>query len=119
MNLLILLQAKADAAQGAGGSAWGTILMMVLIFAVFYFFMIRPQTKKQKELQQQREQLRTGDKVVTAGGIHGVIKDVKENTFVVEIAKEVKINVDKSSIFLAEEPAKKEAPKEEKDEEKK
>lgn len=117
MNLLIFLQDVDPAAQGQG-NAWGTILMMVLIFVVFYFFMIRPQTKKQKELQQQRDQLKNGDKVVTAGGIHGVIKEVKENTFIIEIAKDVRINIDKSSVFAAEEPAKdkpvKEEPKDEK-----
>jgi len=116
MNLLILLQdTPVDPAQGAGGSAWGTILMMVLIFVVFYFFMIRPQTKKQKELQQQRDQLKNGDRVVTAGGIHGTIKEVKENTLVLEIAKDVKINIDKSSVFPAEEPKKEEPTKDSKD----
>ncbi len=114
MNLLILLQdTPVDPAQGTGGSAWGTILMMVLIFVVFYFFMIRPQTKKQKELQQQRDQLKNGDKVVTAGGIHGTIKDIKESTVVLEIAKDVKINIDKSSVFPVEEPKKEETKKEE------
>lgn len=106
MNLLILLEDVDPAAQGAGGSAWGTILMMVLIFVVFYFFMIRPQTKKQKELQNQRDQLKNGDKVVTAGGIRGIIKDVKEDYFVIEIAKDVKISVDKASVFAVEEPKK-------------
>lgn len=119
MNLLILLQDQA-AQQNPSGNAWGTILMMVLIFVVFYFFMIRPQTKKQKELQEQRNQMKNGDKVVTAGGIHGVIKDVKENTLIIEIAKDVKINVDKSSVFLAEEPAKQvQKAEEKKDDEKK
>ena len=73
MNLLsILLQAPA------GGSQWSGILMMVVIVAIFYFFMIRPQQKKQKEIQKSREALKTGDKVITAGGIYGKIVS---NTF--------------------------------------
>ena len=63
--------------------------MMALIFVVFYFFMIRPQTKKQKELQKQRDNMKKGDKVVTAGGLYGEIKEVQENTFLVTIAKDV------------------------------
>ena len=78
MNLLnILLQAAAPAqGQGCMGGYSG-ILMMVLIFVVFYFFMIRPQTKKQKEIKAQREAMKQGDKVVTSGGIYGKIRDIK------------------------------------------
>jgi len=72
---------------------------------VFYFFMIRPQTKKQKELQKQRESMKKGDKVVTAGGIYGFIKDVQDTTFLVEIAKDVIIKVDKGSIYTVAEDA--------------
>ncbi len=72
---------------------------MILIFVVFYFFMIRPQTKKQKELQKQREEMKKGDKVVTAGGIYGEIKEVQETTFIITIAKDVTIKVSKESVF--------------------
>lgn len=97
MNLLnILLQASQEPQRGSGYSG---ILMMVLIFVVFYFFMIRPQTKKQKEIKAQREALRQGDKVVTSGGIYGKIRDIKENTITVEIADNVRITVDKNSVF--------------------
>lgn len=75
---------------------WG---MMILIFVVFYFFMIRPQTKKQKELQAQREAMKKGDKVVTAGGIYGEIKEVQDTTFIITIAKDVTIKVSKDSVF--------------------
>ena len=100
MNLLnILLQAAAPAqGQGCMGGYSG-ILMMVLIFVVFYFFMIRPQTKKQKEIKAQREAMKQGDKVVTSGGIYGKIRDIKENTITVEIADNVRITVDKNSVF--------------------
>ncbi|MBQ3633979.1 MAG: preprotein translocase subunit YajC [Paludibacteraceae bacterium] len=95
---LILLQA-ADAGAAGQGSQWSFWIMMILIFAVFYFFMIRPQTKKQKELQQQREAMKKGDKVVTAGGIYGEIKEVQESTFIITIAKDVTIKVSKDSVF--------------------
>ena len=73
--------------------------MMILIFVVFYFFMIRPQTKKQKELQAQREAMKKGDKVVTAGGIYGEIKEVQDTAFIITIAKDVTIKVSKESVF--------------------
>lgn len=94
---LVLLQAEAGTAQQ--GNQWSLWIMMILIFVVFYFFMIRPQTKKQKELQAQREAMKKGDKVVTAGGIYGEIKEVQENTFIITIAKDVTIKVSKESVF--------------------
>ena len=98
MNLF-LLQAAAPAPQGGGLSG---ILMMVLIFVVFYFFMIRPQQKRQKEIKKQRENMQVGDKVVTSGGIYGKIREIKEdNTVIIEIAENVRIKVDKSSVFLS------------------
>ena len=93
---LILLQAEGAAPQGSQWSFW---IMMILIFVVFYFFMIRPQTKKQKELQKQREEMKKGDKVVTAGGIYGEITEVQETTFIITIAKDVTIKVSKESVF--------------------
>ena len=94
---LILLQAETSA-QGQGNQ-WSFWIMMILIFVVFYFFMIRPQTKRQKELQKQREGMKKGDKVVTAGGIYGEIKEVQENAFIITIAKDVTIKVSKESVF--------------------
>jgi preprotein translocase subunit YajC len=100
MNLLsILLQAAAPAAGGA--SSYSGILMMVLIFVVFYFFMIRPQSKKQKEIKKQREAMQVGDKVVTSGGIYGKVKELKDTTIIIEIAENVRIKVDKNSVFAA------------------
>ena len=92
---LIYLQAQAGAQQ----NQWSFWIMMIAIFVVFYFFMIRPQTKKQKELQQQRDAMKKGDKVVTAGGIYGEIKEVQENAFIITIAKEVTIKVAKESVY--------------------
>ncbi|MCR5049909.1 MAG: preprotein translocase subunit YajC [Paludibacteraceae bacterium] len=96
LNLIFL---QAQAGQQAAGSQWSFWIMMILIFVVFYFFMIRPQTKKQKELQEQRNAMKKGDKVVTAGGIYGEIKEVQENVFIITIAKEVTIKVAKESVY--------------------
>ena len=104
MNLLsILLQAAPAAKPAAGpmGGGMSMMLMMLLIFVVFYFFMIRPQTKRQKEIQKQREAMKPGDKVVTSGGIYGKIKDIKEKTVTVEIADNVRITVDRNSVFAS------------------
>ena len=95
--MLVFLQ--AGAAQGAGGGGNFTFLiMMVLIFVVMYFFMIRPQQKKQKEMVKFRESLQKGDKIVTIGGIYGVIAEVKERYVLVEVDNNVKLRIDKSSI---------------------
>ncbi len=99
---LILLQATTGQ---EGASQWSFWIMMILIFVVFYFFMIRPQSKKQKELQAQRDALKKGDKVVTAGGIYGEVKEVKENALFITIAKDVVIKVDRQSVFVAAEDA--------------
>ncbi len=80
-------------------SSWANILMIVALIAVFYFMMIRPQQKRQKEIQKFRDGLNTGDAVVTAGGIHGIIKKVDDKTFKIEIANGVSITIDKGSVY--------------------
>lgn len=87
----------------AGQEQWTSILMMVAIFAIFYFFMIRPQQKKQKEIRKFRDALKVGDRVITAGGIYGKVKEINDVSIVVEIASGVSITVDKSSIYGAAE----------------
>jgi preprotein translocase subunit YajC len=108
LNSIFLLAAQPTAAAAEGAqqqSSWSFWLMMILIFVVFYFFMIRPQQKKQKELQKQRDALTKGSKVVTAGGIYGIVKEVQETTFLIEVAKDVLIKVDKGSVYVAAEDA--------------
>lgn len=84
----------------AGGSPMGSsLIFMVVIIAIFYFFMIRPQQKKQKQIQKAREALKSGDKVITAGGIHGRIKEVRDNYILMEVSTGVTIKVDKTSVF--------------------
>ncbi len=76
-----------------------SFLPLLLIVVVFYFFMIRPQMKRQKETRKFRESLKKGDQVVTTGGIYGKIAEVKETTIILEVAKDVQIKVDKNGII--------------------
>ena len=93
MNTLVILQ---QAAQQGGNMSF--LIMMVLIFAVMYFFMIRPQQKKQKEIVKFRESLKKGDKIVTVGGVYGVVAEVKEQYVLMEIDNNVKIRVSKNAL---------------------
>ena len=97
MIATILLAATPDA--GPLGSLSG-FLPIVLIIIVFYFFMIRPQVKKQKDQKKYVEELKKGDKVITTAGMHGKIADVAEKTFLVETEGGHKIRFDKSAISL-------------------
>mgnify|MGYP001048583673 CR=1 FL=1 len=100
MNLLsILLQAQ----QASGLSQYSGLIMFALIFVVFYFFMIRPQQKKQKEIVKAREAMKPGDSVITTGGIYGKIREVKDSSFIIEIADNVRVKVDKTSVYAASE----------------
>jgi preprotein translocase subunit YajC len=98
MELLsILLQGAGQ----PGGNSWTMLLFIVAMFVIMYFFMIRPQQKKQKEVQKMRESLKVGDRVVTSGGMYGKIKEVEDTAFIIEIAEGVRVKVDKASIFAA------------------
>lgn len=89
------------AAQAAQGSSMSFIVMMVAIFAIMYFFMIRPQQKKQKEIQAFQNSLTEGTQVVTGGGIYGTVKkiDLVANIIEIEIARGVIIRVDKGYVY--------------------
>ena len=94
MNMFTILQA-AQPAQGGGAMMW---VMMALIFVVMWFFMIRPQRKQQKELQNFRDGLKKGDKVVTIGGIYGTVCEIKDATVLIEVDNNVKIRVSKQAL---------------------
>ena len=105
MNMF--LQAGAAGQQPAGGGL-SMILMLAAMFLVMYLFMIRPQRKQQKQLEEMRNSLKKGDKVITAGGIYGTVAEVDGNTVLVKVDGDVKIRVDKSSInkdMTAEQPS--------------
>jgi len=92
--IFILLQEKS------GSDTWMSLLPLFLILIVFYFFFIRPQTKKNKEQKKFREALKKGDKVVTIGGVHGRIAEVKETTVILEVGNQLKMTVEKSAIAM-------------------
>jgi preprotein translocase subunit YajC len=99
MNLLFtILQCQPAGGGGKSGGGYETILMFALLIVVFYFFFIRPQTKKNKEMRKYRESLQKGDKVVTIGGIHGKISEIRETTFVLELIDKTRVEVEKSAI---------------------
>jgi preprotein translocase subunit YajC len=96
-TILFLAQQQAGQAQ-SGGLWYMQLLPFAFIFIIFYFLLIRPQQKRQKEHQRLLSDLKTGDKVITTSGIHGLIANVKDTTFLVKIADNVKIEVDKNAI---------------------
>lgn len=99
----ILLQASTPTAPGAVGGMGQFLLFMVIIFAVMYFFTIAPNQKKQKKINAFRSSLKNGDKVMTAGGIYGRIREVKDNHVLLEIDNNVTIKIDKNSIYQSSE----------------
>jgi len=123
MNLfdLYLLMGAGAPQQGAGGEAggnWMGLLMFPAIIAIFYFLIIRPQNKKQKETKKMLEALKKGDRIVTIGGIHGTIQNVRANTVIVKVDENVKLEFSRSAISSIEAVAKddKEDEEEEKEE---
>ncbi len=104
MNISYLLQ---TANTPAGASMTSTLIMMALIFVIFYFFLIRPQNKKQKETERMIAALKKGDKVVTIGGIHGTISSTKEQTVIVKVDDGTRIEFNRSAIatVITDKPA--------------
>ena len=95
----MILQVLAQATSPQGGG-YGQILFFVGIAVVFYFFMIRPQQKNQKEQKKFLEEIKKGDSVVTIGGIHGKVYSLDDNTVTLEVDKSTKMVFEKSSVSL-------------------
>jgi preprotein translocase subunit YajC len=95
---LLLMGQTAGAKQGQGNT-WVTLIPLLLLFVVFYFFMIRPQMKKQKEMTNYRNSLKKGDKVITNGGIYGRIVEIKDNYVMMDAGGDIKLKVDKSALL--------------------
>ncbi len=90
----------AMAPSQGGGDFTTTILMFAVIIGIFYFMIMRPQQKRQKERQKLLESMKKGDKVVTAGGLHGTIVGIEDKTLLLQIADNVKVKVERSSISV-------------------
>ena len=84
--------------SGAEGSGWATFVPLILMFAIFYFLLIRPQQKKAKQHQEMITGLEKNDEVVTVGGLHGTIVNNKEKTFVLRVDDATKVEVDKTAV---------------------
>lgn len=102
-----LLQTATTAAEGSAGGGLGMLIPLILIVVIMYFFMIRPQNKKQKETQKMLDALKKGDKVITIGGIHGVVTQTKEQTVVIKVDDGTKIEFNRSAIssVITDKPA--------------
>jgi preprotein translocase subunit YajC len=96
-SLMLLAMAQPQGGN-AEGSLISTLIMFTLIIAIFYFMILRPQQKKQKERQKMLEAVKKGDKVVTAGGLHGTVAGLDEKTVLVQVAENVKLKFDRSAI---------------------
>ena len=96
MTLMTLLQLG-----GAMGSGMNSIIMIVLMIAIFYFFIIRPQSKQQKKIQEARKSMKPGDKIMTAGGIYGTIREINpdNNPVTIEVWEGVKMKVDFNQVY--------------------
>jgi preprotein translocase subunit YajC len=104
--LLAGQQAASDGAAPGGGSFITSLIPFAAIIAIFYFLIIRPQNKKQKDTQRMLSALKKGDKIVTIGGIHGVIQNVKESSVIVKVDENTKLEFSRSAISGVEAAAK-------------
>jgi preprotein translocase subunit YajC len=99
MNSILNYIMMAPAQPGGKSNQLSFFIMMALMIVVFYFFMIRPQVKKQKEMKNFRDGLKKGDKVITTGGIYGRINNISENVMTIDVGNNVIIKVDKNAIL--------------------
>lgn len=99
MNTLAFIVLQANPAGQGSSNMLTSLLPLLLVFVVFYFFMIRPQMKRQKELTAFRSAIAKGDKVITTGGLYGRVIEVAENVVTIEIANDVKVRVDKNAVL--------------------
>lgn len=101
MNNLVLLTSAGANGQPAGGGM-GMLIFFVAIILIFWLFMIRPQQKRQKRLEEARNALQKGDKIVTIGGIHGKICEVRDKTFVISVEDNNKLEIEKAAVAIDE-----------------
>ena len=101
--MISLLQAAAGAAPQAGmaGNNWSFWIMIAAMILIMYFFMWRPESKRRKEMEKFRNGLKSGDKVITAGGIYAVVKKVEDTTLLIEVDSNVTLRIDKNMVVAA------------------
>jgi preprotein translocase subunit YajC len=87
------------AAPKQGQNPWSSLIPLLLIMVVFYFFLIRPQMKRQKDLKNFRDSLKKGDRIITAGGIYGKINNISDHVITIDVGNNVLIKVDKSAVL--------------------
>ena len=107
--MITLLQAATAAAPQAGamGGNWSFWVMIAVMIFIMYFFLWRPESKRRKEMQKFRDGLKSGDKVITAGGIYAVVKKVEDTTLLIEVDSNVTLRIDKNMVVAAPVPAEK------------
>jgi preprotein translocase subunit YajC len=93
-----MLNTFLQAAQPQQPSPWSFYIMLALILVVMWLFMFRPESKRRKEMQKFRDGLKKGDKIVTAGGIYGTVKEIKETTLLIEVDSNVTLRIDKNMV---------------------
>lgn len=98
MLYFILAQSQSGSPPAAGPNPIASFIPLILIFIIMYFLLFRPQMRRQKEQQRVVAALKTGDRVVTASGIHGLISNVKDTTVILKVADNVKIEIEKSAV---------------------
>lgn len=98
MNVLFLTL-MANPQGGKGGGAMSFLPLLLIIF-IFYFFMIRPQMRKNKEIRKFRENLKKGDKIITIGGIHGKIIEIDDTTFIIEVEGQNRLKIERSAVAM-------------------
>src|SRR4030042_5501901 len=97
MNYLIGIVLMSAPKQGQ--NPWSTFIPLLLIMVIFYFFLIRPQMKRQKELKNFRDSLKKGDRIITAGGIYGRINNISDNVITIDVGNNVLLKIDKSAVL--------------------
>lgn len=98
LNIHVILAMAPPPDGGGGGGIMSTVLMFAFIIGIFYFLILRPQQKKQKERQEMLSAIHKGDKVITAGGMHGVVAGIDEKTVLIQVADNIKLKFDRGSI---------------------
>ena len=115
--LPLLMGMPAGAGEGGGSNPIMSFLPLIAIIAIFYFLILRPQRKKQQENQKMLSTLKKGDRIITIGGVHGIISTVKESTVIVKVDDNVKLEINRSAIgSVTSLPAAREEKEEEKEE---